>query len=192
MIGTLALVTGIWSFVGLESGNAADKKKILAELEKIADLLEKGNDAGAKKAADAFAKGKDFDMAEVMAIFKLRTKGGIGVGPKAGDIKPDGIEALAMNLEKAQKKLVDTYPGELSRMSYLAAAVALSITDKCPVAKKMGNKNPADWKQWSEDMQKSAIELAAAAKDKKVNEVKTAAKKLNNSCVSCHSPFRQD
>src|SRR5580765_4027528 len=101
MIGTVALLAGIWAAVATDTVSAADKKKIIAELEKIADLLDKGKADDAKKAADAFAKGKDFDMAEVMAIFKLRTKGGLGVGPKPGDIKPDGIEALAMNLEKA-------------------------------------------------------------------------------------------
>lgn len=191
MIGTVALLVGIGLFAG--TGSAADKKKVVAELDKIADLLDKGKQDEAKKAAEAFAKSKDFDMAEVMAIFKLRTKGGLGVGAKAGEIKPDGIESLAMNLEKpTQKKLLESNTADLTRMANLSAAVALAIVDACPVKKKQGNKDPKDWKQWSEDMSKASLEFAAAAGKKNVKDVNNAAKKLNNSCASCHGVFRQD
>src|SRR5437899_1238428 len=113
MIGTLTLLVSICLLAFAGSGSAADKKKIAAELDKIADLLDKGKQDDAKKAAEAFAKGKDFDLGETMAIFKLRTKGGVGLGAKTGEIKPDGIEAMFISLEKAQKKNVDTYANEL-------------------------------------------------------------------------------
>lgn len=193
VIGTVTLLVGICLLAVAGSGSAAvDKKKIAAELDKIADLLEKGKQEEAKKAAVAFAKDKDFDLAEVMAIFKLRTKGGVGVGAKTGEIKPDGVEAMFISLEKAQKKTVETYTNELGHAAYLSAAVALVIADKCPVQKKMKDKDPKEWKQWSEDMSKASLDLAAAAKDKNLAKVKDAAKKVNNSCVSCHGPFRQD
>src|SRR5262245_15460973 len=51
----------------------------------------------AKAAADVAKKN---EMGEVMHLFKLRTKGGVGAGPAAGAITPDGIEAKIMGLGK--------------------------------------------------------------------------------------------
>lgn len=191
LIGTVAMVVGLWMLGAAGTSTAGDKKKLAASLDKIANLLEKNDVAGAKKEAEAFAKSKDFDLSDAMVVFKLRAKGGVGVGSKPGEINPDGIEAFSMNLEKAQQKTVDSYPAEMARMALVTAAVAEMIVNQCPVKKKMKDKDPKEWKQWSEDMHAAALELAAAAKNKKLNDIKAAAKKLNNSCVSCHSPFRE-
>ena len=48
-----------------------------------------------------------------------------------------------------------------------------------------------EWKQWSEDMRKSSLELAQALKDYKAADIKSAVKKVNESCINCHGPFRQ-
>jgi cytochrome c556 len=39
-------------------------------------------------------------------------------------------------------------------------------------------------------MYKSSLELAAAVKAKNTADIKAAAKKLNNSCLACHGPFK--
>src|SRR3954470_23665043 len=63
-----------------------------ADMNKVADMLEKGDVDGAKKAAKAIADKSDID--EFMQVFRLRAKKGIGIGAKAGVVKPeeDGIE----------------------------------------------------------------------------------------------------
>src|SRR5437879_4357531 len=83
-----------------EDGRAADKNKVQQALFKVADLIEKKDLAGAKKEAAAIGAMDAFDLNDVMQFFKPRSKGGLGLGPKAGAILPDGIESYYMNLEK--------------------------------------------------------------------------------------------
>src|SRR5262245_22151173 len=56
---------------------------------KIAEAHAKGDKATTQKGADALAK-KVEEIGEVMDEFKLRTKGGIGVGAAPGAVTPDG------------------------------------------------------------------------------------------------------
>jgi cytochrome c556 len=93
--------------------------------------------------------------------------------------------------ELPQKEL-DAYAADLARAAYIAAAVAEVAKDKCPVTKKEGDKDPKDWKNWVESMQKAALELADAAKTKKPSAVKAAADKVDGACKTCHKVFKEE
>jgi soluble cytochrome b562 len=182
---TLTLGAGFLSTAG-----AADDKDVKGTVLKIADALEKNDAAGAKKLAESL---KDEDLEDVMHLFKPRKDKGLGIGSKAGAVKPDGIElkviALAMN--EPPKKELDDAAADLARAGYVAAAIAEVALTKTP-EKKEKDKDPKDWKNWAEGMQQGALELASAAKAKKPADVKKAAEKMDNNCKSCHKVFRDE
>ena len=180
VVATLALGTAFLSTVG-----AVEDKDVKGTVLKIADALEKSDAAGAKKLAESL---KDEDLEDVMHLMKPRKDKGLGIGAKAGIVKPDGIElkviALAMN------ELVDS-GADLARAAYVAAAIAEIALVKTP-EKKEKDKDPKDWKSWAEGMHQGALELADAAKAKKPADVKKAAEKMDNNCKSCHKVFRDE
>jgi cytochrome c556 len=57
-------------------------------------------------------------------------------------------------------------------------------------ADKDGKKNSTKWKQYVTEMQKAAADLSAAAKSSDGEGVKKAVGKINDSCINCHSDFR--
>ena len=114
-------------------------------------------------------------------------------GPKPNVVKPDGIEAFIINLEKRAppKAALDKQGADLERMAYISAAIAEIAIYKCPVEKKQKDKDPVKWKQWSEEMRDASLELADAFKAKDAAAIKKAGKKLNDSCTNCHGVFRE-
>jgi hypothetical protein len=184
VVATLSLGAGFLSAVA-----AADDKDIKGTVLKIADALEKNDTAGAKKLAESL---KDEDLEDVMHLFKPRKDKGLGIGSKAGTVKPDGIElkviALAMN--EPPKKELDESADDLARAAYVAGAIAEVALIKPP--EKAQGKDPKDWKNWAEGMRQGALDLAAAAKAKKPADIKKAAEKMDNNCKSCHKVFRDE
>jgi hypothetical protein len=187
----LALALGI---LAAGSGSAADdntEKAARAALRKVADLVEKGEMAGAKAAAKDIAK--KYELEEVMHAFQLRTKKGEGIGDKPGEFRPDGIEAALVNWARkppTQKEL-EKKGDAIARAAYISAATAevakFKVPDKDP---KDAKKNPKDWEAWSKDMTDASLELAKAAKAKDPKALKEAASKLNTTCNNCHGVFR--
>jgi hypothetical protein len=196
VLGGVVLTAAIGLLAG--GGLAADKKggtdgkKVRAITVKAAELFEKKDEEGGKK--EAATMPKDADLDDIMLIYKLRTNKGIGIGVQPIKGVSDGIESFIDNLQKRvpTPKILDDNNDDLVRACYISAAVAEIIKDRCPVKQKKGNQDPADWKKWSDDMYKESLALAEAIKSKKAPAIKEAAKKLNATCVSCHSPFKKN
>jgi hypothetical protein len=122
---------------------------------------------------------------------KADGSGGEGIGAKPGAIKPDCIEIKIQYLGKRVPPTELKNDGTaLQRMAYLTAAIAEVAQNKCPVEKKTGEKDPAKWKKWTEDMRESALELAKAVKAADAAAVKKTAFRLDNTCRECHGVFR--
>jgi hypothetical protein len=188
---TIIVVAGL-CFLGVVTvSNAAADKDIAETVNKIADALEKKDADSAKKLAQTL---KDEDIEDVMHLFKPRKDKGLGIGPKAGAVSPDGIElkVIAMAMNELPQKELDEHAADIARAAYIAAAVAEVAKDKCPVMKKEGDKDPKDWKNWVENMQKEALNLAEAAKTKKPATVKAAADKVDGACKTCHKVFKDE
>ncbi len=182
----------------LSAGDIEDAeatKKAAEAIKKLAD------DAGTKdwtefsKASAEVAKKHELD--KVMNGFKMRKpnmKGiaGIGVGDKANTVTPDGIEAKIISMTKnpMAAATLNKQQADLIRMAEITAAIAATATHQCPVEKKLGDKDPADWKTWSKDMYESSQDLLKALKAKDAKQAKTAAFKLNKTCTDCHAVFR--
>jgi cytochrome c556 len=134
---------------------------------------------------------KKADLGELMQAFKPRSKGGLGIGPTADTIKPDGIEQKFIDLGKSKKGLSKSDLAKQGDALVRAAEVTKAISDVTLLyADKEGKKNPTKWKQFAGDMKKAAGDLSAAAKKSDSDGIKKAVNKINASCNDCHSDFR--
>ena len=167
-----------------------DKKEMNSALAKIAKAIESGDDATAKKEAQALAKKID-DLDDLMHSFKPRDKKGLGVGSKAGVVQPDGIEQKlnAISRDGITPGQMKKEAENLVEAAWMTAAIGEVTVFKAP-EKDKGKKTKARWTQYSKGTVAAAKEMAKAAKDMDVNAVKTAAVKVNNQCNSCHMYFR--
>ncbi len=188
-IGVVALVLGI-GVLSSRTSIAADGKALADGVKKIAGAFEKKDAAGAKKQAETLAK--DAAMDDVMHLFALRTKKGLGVGSKAGAISPDGIERKLMDLAKKplDAKQMGDEADAIKEMGYDMAALAAVCVAK-PPDKDDGKKKKKDWVAWSAELQQQSLDLATAAKDKKAADVQKAAKAADATCTKCHDVFRE-
>jgi len=171
------------------------------EARAAAAAIQKQADETTKKSWDELSgAGKDLakkhEILDVMNLLKLRKVdakvSGLGVGVKPGAITPDGIEAKIISLTKRplDAAKLGRESADIARMAEITAAVASVSVHQCPIEKKMGAKDPADWKKWMEDMHREAVALARAARAKDAAAIKTAANKLDMSCKDCHAVFR--
>lgn len=188
----VALALGAVATMGFLAARsqAGGAKKLIGEIAKAGDLLKKGDKAGATKMAQATAKNLE-EFYECMELFKPRKKGGIGVGDKAGAIIPDGIELKLITLgrDAPSASALAKEAEALEDMAYHTAVLAEITLARAPKADK-GKARVKDWVEWSNDMKEGSMLLAAAAKAKAAADVKAAAAKINASCNSCHSIFR--
>ncbi len=182
-IGSVALFTKT-SNAGSEE--AALRKKVQA----IADAVKKGDMKTAKSLASKLAKAEE-EVYYVMLTMKPRKKKGFGVGEKAGDVIPDGIElkirAMARDLMSSAKLKKET--DALEEMAYRVVAIGL-ISDELPPTRDRGKKTKAAWLAHNKTMKEASMELIKAAKSGAPATVKKVAAKINSSCNNCHSIFR--
>jgi hypothetical protein len=172
------------------SGASADDETNKA-INNVADLLAKGDMAGATKAAKEAAKAANGDIEEIMHAFKLRTKSGIGIGTKANPGAPDGIEKKIDSIVRdgITPALLKKEGEALTRTGYVIAAVGHIAVAAAP-AKDEGKKKSSDWVEWSKNMVKSSEAFTTAAKSMSAAELKAAASKIKQSCDSCHAVFK--
>jgi hypothetical protein len=131
------------------------------------------------------------DLDEVEMLYKPRVRGGLGVGPPVAGNNRDGIEFRVMALaRKAPTPAeLDADAEHIARAAAVTAAMA-DLLDAYTPDKKMGQKDPNDWKLRLGEMRTAAAALEAAARDKHPNRVRAAAAKLQTSCAECHNVFR--
>ena len=200
--GVVVMSFGLVTLVALGQAFAADDdtdivvpKKIQDSVNKMADDISKGNKVD-KDAAAFFMDHKD-ELKKTMWVFKPREKdgkGGLGVGPKPGVYKPDGIEALLLNqlaMKPMQKLDVKTSAADLERLADITLAMA-EITGKYVPEKTVGKKTPKEWNGSNEDVKKAALQLKDAVKAGSNADMKKALGQLAAGCTRCHTTFRED
>ncbi|MGF1580513.1 MAG: cytochrome c [Gemmataceae bacterium] len=174
-------------------------KAITPPVDKVADAVAAGKKADAiaplvKSAVKTIYKVDDEEYAilNVMALFKPRKRGGFGVGEKANEVFPDGIERMLRGLDRDQPSpsKLKTYTPALIKMANRTIAIA-KISHAMPVMNDKNNR-PAKgkWLKYSKDMEKASQDFIKAVKSKSPAAVKKAATMLDNTCQSCHGDFR--
>lgn len=169
---------------------AGGEKDLKAAVTKIAALIKKGDNEGAKKLAAASAKHIE-DMADLMHMFRPRNKGGMGAGPTPlTNPALDGIEVKLRELGRdAPPASVAKQAASLEEMGYYLAALGeLSIAKGWPTDK--GKKSKKAWGEFSEKMREAGVTFAKAAAAKGGQEIGKAAAKANANCTNCHNIFK--
>ncbi len=166
-------------------GQAGGAKKFGDDVRKIGATIKGGDKGGAETQAKAVAK-KAEELGDIMHLFKKKDKGGLDYG----GMPTAGIEAKMQQLGRDVPGNVAKEAAALEQAGYDIAAIALVTKNMAP-AKDMGGKKVSDFKKWADDMYDSGLEIAKAAKGGGGQNVKTAAAKVNASCNSCHSKFRE-
>lgn len=191
--GAVALTLSM-AYLATASGSATLVPDAKSTVLKIAEALEKGDAAAAKKLAEDAAKAEDLgDVMNLMGMRRAAKSKGLGVGDKPGAITPDGIEAKLIGLSKGTKPVpqaqLNKEADALAQLAFRVAAIGHIARLKAP-EKDQGDKKKKDWLEWSETMAKSAEDLGKAAKDKNAEAFKAAAVKLQATCNNCHGTFR--
>jgi hypothetical protein len=180
---------------GLKFSKAAAGDAKPAQLKKMAADL-----AATKVNANAKLNGVTWtdyfeDQDAVMTVFKRLALGGNGL-PKSLQSTPrlqttlNGIEEKVKALARTKVKDIKKEGADLAAMAEQIAAIGLLTHDVPPIKEDEGKKKVSDWNEWSGDMTKIALDLAAAAKQGNANAVQMVSKKLNANCTKCHDIFK--
>jgi hypothetical protein len=171
-------------------GEAALEPKVQKALLRIAAALEKGDPKGVRKEAAALARQTREELEEVMAAFRHRRKGGLGIGAKPADpIDVYSIEATFQRIDRNGLTDRELASGgmRLARIAWLTAGVAEVVLVWPEVNDWPRNgQGRENWVRWSRGMGEAARELARAARAKDRQAVRTAVRKLNENCNACH------
>ena len=116
--------------------------------------------------------------------------GGYGVGPKPTGGQDDGIEVRIQSMAKKSPKADQLKKDKADLLQMLDRTLAIGEIALGTPKKKEGDKDPKDWKEYSERMVKETKELKKAIEQADPVAVKKAASNLNSSCTECHGKFR--
>jgi hypothetical protein len=125
----------------------------------------------------------------LMKQYKTRDFGGLGVEPRPKDDHLDGIEALLRVLAARPIDAPKLKPEELARLADQSAVMAQWMRSLCP-EKTVRDRTPEKWRQYCDELRDASLELARAARDNKAEQVRAAARKVNDNCAACHRTFR--
>lgn len=153
---------------------------------RLADSLDRDEDE-IERQAQAIAD--KHDLGSVMWVFKLRDKGGVGVGNMPDTVRFDGIELelLALDRKPPTPKELQDHRDDFIRM----AKVSLAVARATPLyaSRYTGERTGRDrrtWVQLSKDMRDGSQDLIDALKRDDLKAVKKAVNDLNWSCNGCH------
>lgn len=105
-----------------------------------------------------------------------------------------GVKDIDRNLTQYKRLTAASFGAkgkaeEVQAAMYKLAALSVATTAHTPTEMPKG-KTAKDWLTAAEDMRKASLTAAAAAKDKKLPELKKAVNDLSASCAKCHDDFR--
>lgn len=177
----------LWSLTAYSADDDDEKKARMEAQQAVIKLMDSMNGGKGDVQAQVQAMRKKFDMLEpIMWVHKKRSKDGIGMGK-------DGEDDIEITIGKVGSKTakgmtpakIKAMKGDLVKAGQISRAIA-------EVAPLYAKKNPAKWKEYTEEMKKGADELIEAAKGDDVAKIKKAANNLRSSCLSCHGDFRDN
>ncbi len=180
---TIVAVVGFVTFAS--TSNAGDAKDMKGSIAKIGEMIQKGDDAGAKKTAAALAKGAD-ELGDIMHMFRPRNKGGMGFGKVAVGANPakDGLEVALRDIAREGANFAKQ--GDAIVVSGHWIAALADVINAKGFDKYTAKKTKKSWEQYSNEMRVAGLDFAKA----KGVDAKAAAAKVNASCNNCHSIFK--
>lgn len=149
------------------------KEPQLTEALKLAEALDGIKTGGAKKERNALLPAHT-NLEIIMVPFKNIDKGG------------QDLEKLFLKLSFDKKKNIPAaQQGEPLLLALYQTALIAELTRDHKV-----DKDQKKWQELSDDMRRTALEMAKGIRDKDGKAAFTALTKLNDSCKVCHEVFR--
>jgi hypothetical protein len=166
-------------------------KAVGAAIVKLGDAVKKGDADATKKMAVKINGMKELeDLPDLMHLFKPRNKGGMGWGSKAGtNPATDGLEKKIQEYAKNVKANEATDPNN-EEAGYWLSAMAEIVRLRTPEKDMAGGKTKKAWNDFADATRAAADGFTKAAATKNAGAIKTAADKLNTTCLNCHSKFK--
>jgi hypothetical protein len=155
----------------IDSGNMGEAKS-------MADTLKPTGVAAPSAKPGPMPVHEGFEIDLVMQQFKPERGGGLD---------------LEKTLQKFVNKRSGYTPADYQQMVPLLYRIAeIAQPTEALVPAPMGQKDPAKWTKWSEEMGILALDAVKLAKKPKPDDkaVKAALKNLDNNCTNCHTVFR--
>jgi hypothetical protein len=187
-----AYVLVLYAEAGIKSGNA--------------DLANRatGLHHTALKLAQS-CKDKNLDEAKklVAVIDKFKTMKPEGDGKVKGLAEAIPVKNLMIAVGKQEEALkayrrltpaqfnAATKPQELTSNSLRMTAMTCGITAHVPAKDEDAKKTKKLWLDTTAETREATLEMAAAAKAKKLPDFKTALNKMSDACVKCHDVYRK-
>jgi hypothetical protein len=173
-----------------KKGGLEEAKKLAAKLPTVKTDPKKGLDLAADAWKTALTK------SELMDHFHTKLKGGDGLPPDLQHSLPfknakNGIEEKIRELSLKERSPASTKKEakELELLGYRTSVVG-ALTYFYAPAKKVGEKDPEDWRRFAIATRDSGAALALAAAKVDAAGVFKASSALNSACSQCHSVFR--
>lgn len=159
-------------------------------VKKIAAEVKKGNAAGAQKMSEGAAK-KFEEVSDLMHLYRPRSKGGMGWGSKAGaNPATDGLEKKIQEFAKGVSVTAAAQVESNLEAAYWLAAMTELTRAKTPTMDKAGGRTKKAWIVLTDDNREAIAAFTKAAQAKNGAAMAKAANKINSTCVSCHSKFK--
>jgi len=170
-----------------------EDREIVAARKEVLDVLkavEEGKDDRALAARAEAIRKKGIELSELMAVYRLKEKGGLGYGEKPD--RKSGIERKIIELRGTQKgpskQTLEKEKQALIRLANVNVALA-------EIARPHFRKLPAvtskkEWDALLDEQKEAAKELIQAVKKEDGKAAVRAAKKLLNACNECHTAPR--
>lgn len=157
----------------------------------LAQMIKDGKGARDVQAKVKAIRGKHDDMVNLMRVFKIQEKGGLGIGPKPNP--KNGIEKRLIELASVKAKVlapadVKAESASLLELAYVSLAMAEIAKPYFPGNK--NGKNKQAWDGYADDQKTAANGLIQAVKAGNGKAVKASAEKLLDACNDCHKAFR--
>jgi hypothetical protein len=171
-LGLLSRIAIVMLLLAIAVRSEADTD--LVGIRKIVVLLRDGKEKEAAAAAKEYRK-KNPDLDDVMIAFKKASKGGI---------LEQGVEATVIRVSKQapDAKAVAALTDDLG---LVPAAIALIVEDW------QEKKPPPEWfPRYARKLGRESRKLAEAIRAKDPAAIKTAAERVNATCVQCHTAVR--
>ncbi len=173
------------------AGEGGPEKAVGAAFGKLADAVKSGDADAIKKTAAKVNGMKELeDLPDLMHLFKPHKSGGLGWGSKRGaNPATDGLEKKIQEYSKNVKANEASDPMNEEAGRLLVAMAAVIKVRGWP--KDMGGgKTKKAWNDYADATRDAAEAFTKAAATKNANAIKSAADKLNSSCLNCHSKFK--
>ena len=185
---TLVAVSALASIGGPTYAEGFLGDELPDTVKKIGVAIGKGGTGAAESAA---AAKKIEETADMMHLYRQRSKGGMGWGSKK-DANPanDGLEKKIQELAKAvPANFLKDPTNNKEAVNWMKALAEITLA-KVPTKDSAGGKTKKAWIEYTEKLKSANADLEKAITAGKTADISKAAAKINTACVDCHSKFK--